>query len=429
MPRTKKQLENNFAEDSHLNLTEPVEIVTNEQNLPDQDEPIAEETHRVVRTWKKKVLVEPQIIEVAGSDEEFTNEKSLDPLDEFLAEVGATSSETVSMTIWRLPNYWKDSNASPSAEKICLDTLTWDRDTYVKTIQERFVRRTKHNDFLIAIRRNGRIRAYLPILRLEADQPEPADAETAQENDVISPGVVRDPVQDFDKMVRNMKRWNESLGIVTGMQAQPTAPPEPPEISTDQALLKLATEDPETLARIRDRIFGRDNPGSEPESVWTPLIKEIAPAAPLILQALLQWLMGQAQTNAAPTPPGQIQIMSPPVIPPAEPSPPPPAQPAASTVNAYHQILGRMLQAIELGITPQFIANEIQSAWQQDATLAPLLDSVLTMPPPELLQGLASLSLEAKRVCELPTALDWLTELQSQFAEEDEAPTPQETAA
>lgn len=418
MPRTKKQLENNFPPESHPYTDEPVEIVTNEFQEPDESEPIAEETHRVVRTWKKKVPVEtPQIIEVTEPDE-IKEEKSLDPLDEFLAEVGATSSETVTMTVWRLPLYWKDSNASPSAEKVCLDTIKFERETYVKTIQERFVKRTKHNDFLIAIRRNGRIRAYLPVLRLETDHPEPAEAEASGENDALPVGMTRDPVQDFDKMVRNMKRWNESLGIVTGMQAQqPAAPPEPPEITTDQALMKLASEDPEQLARIRDRIFGRDNPVGESESILAPLVKELAPAAPLLVQAVITWLSGQSA--AQPLPP--VQNAQPaPSEPQQIPSPPPP-QPTAEQF-----VMSKYITGLAQNAPAQEVAAFLAQMENQAVEVKPLITFLIEQEPADVLAFIRAAYPQAAAVTQLPHSENFVRYVQGALFEDTPEGSPNE---
>lgn len=234
-------------------------------------------------------------------------------------------------------------------------------------------------------------------------------------------------------LLEQLKELKEVESLLGVNKPEPRAAAVEPDPTT--AVLKMLMNDPDQAAQMSSKLgalFTGENPLPEKETNMWDVVKDLGvpilqALAPVLLPMVTNAITAQAVSVAEPmpammnqTPPAQPVSHNPP---PAQaiPSTSPPAQPTAPTVNSYQRILGRILQAMEIGITPEFIANEIESALQQDETLAPLLDSVLGMPPDQLLQGLASLSPEAKRICELPTALTWLTELQDQFPNEDDA--------
>ena len=413
MPRTKKQIKNNFVEDSHLNLVEPVEIVTNEWLESDEPDPIAEETHRVVTTWKKKVPVgstnNVEVIEVAP---EPAAPRPPDPIEELLREIGV-SPQQWSMTVQRLPNYERDGNCSPTAKKIICATLPFDAN-YAETIQARFARPNKPNDFLVAVRCGNRIHSYLPVVQVEYLAPDNATADPAQAIYAVPAAVeARDAFAELEKALRMVKRMNDALGVSQTLQPPP---PEPPKLTTEAALMHLANEDPEQIARMRDRIFGRDNPTSEPESAWAPFVKELLPTVPVLAQGLLMWLGGQAQANpAALESPGQIT--SPPVIPPAEPPPPQP--------TAEQHVLSNILTALSQNAQTQEIAALLAHMEMREPAIKPLISFLTDQEPAEVLEYLRQLVPLAAEITQRDYAENWVKSVQQHFFDD----TPQEPAA
>lgn len=245
------------------------------------------------------------------------------------------------------------------------------------------------------------------------------------------------PQKSLIEQVKELEELKVLLGVNKPEPRAAAVEPDP-----TLSVLKMLMNDPDQAANMSSKLgalFTGENPLPEKETnIWdvvkdlgVPLLQALAPVLlPMVTNAINAQAAPVAEPMPAtmhPMPPAQPATNQ---TPPAQAIPPtsPPAQPTAPTVNAYQRILGRILQAMEIGITPEFIANEIESATQQDETLAAMLDSVLGMPPAQLLQGLASLSPEAKRICELPTALTWLTELQDQFPTEDEPDAAPEAA-
>lgn len=416
MAKAKKETENNFSSEPVQNEEVQVEYPNNSFEIVENDPPIANEHHTVVRKWTKKVAVEPEFEREESIIEIKPEPLPVDPIEELLKEIGATSGEKWSMTVARLPNYEKDNNCSPRARQVVVGTLPFDHD-YVETIQTRFAVAGKPNDFLVCIRRGNRIHSYLPVVQVEAPWSEQSNADAPQGYNAIPAAVDRDPFAEFTRVMKMIKQANEALGV----NLQTTAPPSPPEpekkITTEQALMILAKEDPEEMAKVRDRIFGRNNrddyePREASGGMMEALLQQIAPglnaALPLFAQAAMAWAANQmtpANTSAASS--------APPLPPPAEPMPqaPPPLE---------IQLSNYLLNSCQDNRDVKTVIDELKQYEAANPAAARLLDYIAGMDAEPALDFMIGFIPPAVSVKQSAHALNWMTMLQKEMSDDEE---------
>jgi hypothetical protein len=203
-----------------------------------------------------------------------------------------------------------------------------------------------------------------------------------------------------------VKRMNDALGV--SQTIPPPAPPPEPKITTELALLHLAKEDPEMLARQRDKIFGRDNPDSEPESIWAPIVKELLPTVPVLAQGVLLWLGGQASATQTPSP-----------VPNGQPAPPqmPPPPPRTPTVV----VLENLIAAVANNANVKEFAQFLERIEQSTPDVGTFLNFLIELTPDQVLEFIVSFYPQAAPVTQLVHARNWIALLQKEMREEEAA--------
>jgi hypothetical protein len=176
-------------------------------------------------------------------------------------------------------------------------------------------------------------------------------------------------------------------------------------------LLHLAKEDPEMLARQRDKIFGRDNPDSEPESIWAPIVKELLPTVPVLAQGVLLWLGGQANM-AQPLPQA-------PNAPPAPPEPPQMPSPPPRTPTVV--VLENLIAAVANNANVKEFAQFLERIEQSTPDVGTFLNFLIELTPDQVLEFIVSFYPQAAPVTQLVHARNWIALLQKEMREEEAA--------
>jgi hypothetical protein len=353
------------------------------------------------------VYEEPDFLEVEENN----------PFEELLAEIG-TGAEDYKVSIWELPNYRHDGNGSLAhAENNFCGNIPIPRSVRTKAdllqlIQEKYARGNEpFYDYLLSVR-GRRIKRNLPIVRIKSlGYAQQSPTQSSEGNHVVSAAVAVapvDPLEAFKKQAEIFREMKKIFGTEP-KQAEVVLPTGQP-LTTEAALLRLLSDDPDQVSRIAARFLPSER-NSDDVPGW---LKAILPLAAPLLSALAQKLLAPVTPNDS-TPP-----MPSPGAAPATPVSVAP-QEAPPQFAAYQYWISQILFGIENAIAPDYVAEGIGLACDKDESLTPFLEPIFNAPAETVQQMLAQISPRAAQVVNRPNALQWLRDMQSYFGEGDDA--------
>lgn len=329
-----------------------------------------------------------------------------DEIGEYLDFIENDTGNQYAMTVYRLPNYEKDFNCSMRARKVVCGSVPFGLD-YEDVIQQRWARKGKCNDYFVLIRKNGKIDRQLPVVQIEPIDEPPRPREIPEMHSQAAPGALAtvDPLQ---QMRETMKFMAELQRTMMPLFQPPAAAQAVGEISTEAALLKLIEQSPEQIARVTEKFFPAAGNPSDGES-WFSLIKEMLPALQPLIGAFIQKLTTPAAPPPAPTS-ANATVDALPLDPQAARAPSP-------AEEKYIYIINRMLQGIDNGLDAGFVGEEIDMVISQVPELAATISNLMSVPPAQVLKTLQGVFPGAQKICQEPTAEQWISDLQAYWTD------------
>ncbi len=398
------------------------EVVQIEKTENKPDKPVKKVRNSLRQEWIEEIPVEtaapiataqptePQndVVMVEGDD--LFEDPPDNPIDELLREIGSGVDDHKAV-VYELPNYHRDGNSSIAhAETIFCGAVSIPphfrtKGELLQLIQEKYAKPGKEfYDFSVVVK-SRRIKRVLPVVRIRpiaGGESKPTQASGA--DNVISPVNQRDPLEELEKNAKVFERLKKIFG--NDRAENPVIASGQP-LTTEAAILKLVSDDPEKISRIADRFLG----GKESDAPPSWLTALLPVAAPLIT-SLIERLT--AQPPAAPAPlPAQI----PAAHPAGQEQTEPPAEPPFAA--KYRYLVGRILHGIENDLGGAFIGEEIAIHCDRDAQLDAAFLPFVGAPTLELKAQLASLSPKAATVLLQPNADQFLTDLQTYLKGEE----------
>jgi hypothetical protein len=274
------------------------------------------------------------------------------------------------------------------------------------------------------------MRLRLRLAKLEAQQEAqqrplgqaPSLLESLQALKVLDE--MRGERQPQKSLVEQVQEAKELLAAIAPRpNPTPTPATQPQELSTEQALLKLISEDPLTLSTVKERLLGSDE---EEGGVVATIVKHFAPAVsqalPTLATALLAYVTGHSPQQQA----GPEQTAAPAPLS----TPHDAAQPMPPDVQAYNEVLALLLRTMQTGGDPAIVAGAIDGFVTSFPQYQALFDSLIQSPAGEVCALLAQAAPQAAGILQTPQAALWVTRLQACFApEEPEEPGQQPAIA
>lgn len=387
--------------------------------------PVAIQRHRIVTEYKKTVPIgdldaaedegEPEPEEVEAKPERA--EEPPDSMEKLLADMGASASNWV-MVVDRLPNYYRDGASHTRAKftRCGILSLTYDylkNEEYISDIQTRWARPNKPNDFRLIVRRDGKIYRTLEVLSLE-----PPDPETIASVESAAPQInVNVPQSDnsLDALIKNadkLNRLREAMGWNAPSPA--AAPAKTQEITTEQAVLKIANEDGSLVKQVVENIAGalRSNGGGLREE---PSILEIVFKAvenntiPAVVREIGAWFK---PANVQPQPAPQPEVAEPPL------DQTPASSETQQPLTIEMAMLAQIVHYCGMQSSPKAVASFTVSSAKNNPDLYPHIDMFLSMQPGEAIGFIEMLLPDAAPIVRAPHASQWILDLQAALRDE-----------
>lgn len=401
-----------------------------DQETYEENGPVAEESHRVVRTWKKKVPVDQP------DDEEETTEAPIglaevDGIAAAVMRIGG-SDHNWSMIVSRLKNYHMD-NRTDTASRKRLGTLPIasedyiEQELYIDDIQRLWAIPGLAPYFHVMIRCDNRNFKGLPVIEIEPYNQQ-APAKPIAEN----PGAGSLPYQPFQQappavdpfkqMMSMLKQANELRDTLLPPWAQqaPPAAAAPTQVSTaEQALLFLANADGQLLETASDKIKRLMTRGGGDRGETTVMDIILAMAQKFDLQgvirearALVAEAKGQPVASNPPSPSN-----SPPQAAPTQPGANLPQQltPEVTLLNFTLSACNHPDQW-----PPVAAAAWIANFEEQNPSVTNLINTFIGFEPQGAIEWIKLTIPAAVPVVEKPHALQWIAGLQDELRKFDD---------
>ena len=389
--------------------------------------------HVVVTTkYNKEVPIDElnPVLPMGEEDEDDEDEVSQaataeddDPLAALLREMGASSTDW-SLLVHRLVNYEKDYRYDPRAKmafcgRIDLTVESLESLGYQEEIQRRWAREGKSNHFRLQIKRGNRIFGYLPVLSLEAADPEVVQKQALAEPPA-SPAQTAAPGLDFSAFIKQAKQFAELRELFApGSSSAPATQPAPAAgaLTTESALLHLVATDSGTIETVTDKIrgllFRAENGARETgviDLVLAAIQNDTLPKMIREAKSLLTEVQGApAIAPAIPLPQQQPQT--------------PPSSQLMQTTPEF-TLLQFAVGSLAAQTPPAAAATWVIDFEEQNPRVTPYLNFFLQMAPADALTWLAQSVPEAAGVAQLPHATAWIEALQNELKkgeDDDEA--------
>jgi len=396
-------------------------------NPPAPPTPTAQQTHRIVTTFKKEIPIEEAETEMepdAGEDEDEPLEIAAppilepsysDPISQMLEDLQIERrSHAWTMIVERLPNYEKDSRYDVQSKRVNCGTRPMSTD-FIEDIRREFARPGKANHFRVTIKRDNKIYAHWP----EVISLEPPPLEEIVEYDAKSQSspvynLTMPPQQpSFKQMLDQFKQLAELKSVLfPEMAINPTPAPRPEPLTEEAALMKLIASNDDVIERfskqIGKRLFRDDM--ADPETSWLAILKSALDNGPGIVRELFA---GIARLKVDADQPAETA---------AAPAPPPPANQAQDIAPPSPEIilLSRMLQLCEMRAPADAAARWVDQFTEQTPAVAPLVEMFLAMAPQESINFLNQYFPQAAHITAAPHAPEWIAALQSALTKGDE---------
>lgn len=378
------------------------------------DKPVKKVRNFLRQEWEEVIPVEkadkpvpetePQQ-EILLIDDDAGDEPPDNPIDELLKEIGNAADDHKAV-VYELPNYHLDGNSSIAhAETVFCGAVSIPphfrtKGELLQLIQEKYAKPNKEfYDFSIVVK-SRRIKRVLPVVRIRPLFTEPKPAETGGSNLPFAAVATADPLEALEKQAKILERLRRI--IAPDAKVETTIPAGQP-LTTEAAILKLISDDPEKVTAIANKFIG----GNEKSDAMPAWLSALLPVVAPLLTSLAQRLMQPPQEPPAVAP-------SPAVI--AAPTPPQEPPFAAK----YRYLIGRILYGIENDFSADFIGEEIAIECDKDDVLDAAFSGLVGTPTMQLKAQLASLSPESARVIARDNCDKFLSDLQTYLVGESE---------
>lgn len=388
------------------------------------EQPVKKVKNFLRQEWEEVVPVSPAEKQADKTTQDETVvliDDRQDDFDDFNDEGGLRSalSELRSgagkdkISVWELPNYRNDKIASLAhAENIFRGTVNV--PSHISTsgellsfIQDQFATSGKDfYDFKLAVRGRRLGAQDLPIVRVSASpRLKPEGSPQGGTNDAVQAApVARDSFEELERQAKTIERLRRILSPPPAAPETSILPAGQP-LTTEAAILKLISDDPEKVTAIANKFIG----GSEKSDAMPAWLSALLPVVAPLLTSLAQRLM-------------QPPLQEPPAI------APPPAVIAAPTppheppfAAKYRYLIGRILYGIENDFAADYIGEEIAIECDKDAALDAAFSGLVGVPTMQLKAQLASLSPESAKVTARDNCDKFLSDLQIYLAGESES--------
>ena len=357
--------------------------------------------------------------------------QQFEEMEAWLSSLG-TPRDEYNIEVNRLVNFEKDQRADAAAKQKYCGLV--DAGPQIK---EDIKQRYGGGYYLLFVKQKGKIRKiYFVAIDGAPVQPNPAPSAAVA---VVAPPSPVDALQQLMPL----------LGMIKELQAMftPPAPPAPvaapATITTEGALLKLISEDSESLGAVTDRLLGRgrESGGRSLAEVFAPLIESTAPyLAPLLANIAVRLAQPPGQAPMLVNPPVPSPLGPPPgaAVPPSAPFTPQtaPTAPAAAAplqpevmeeeeegdlVEMPHlDLLDNLVAILRAGLPIEPAVDMVAEFRAKFPAYATTLDGLLSMEPAALLSMLPLLNPQHADVAQLENAADWLLALQTRLGEQQQ---------
>lgn len=327
------------------------------------------------------------------------------PIDELLKEIGNAADDHKAV-VYELPNYHLDGNSSIAhAETVFCGAVSIPphfrtKGELLQLIQEKYAKPNKEfYDFSIVVK-SRRIKRVLPVVRIRPLFAEPKPTEAGGPNLPFAANAA-DPLEALEKQAKVFERLRR---IIAPEQKAETTIPAGQPLTTEAAILKLISDDPEKVAAIANKFIG----GNEKADAMPAWLSALLPVVAPLLTSLAQRLMQPPQESPAVAPPPAVVA-----------APTPPQEPPFAA--KYRYLIGRILYGIENDFSADFIGEEIAIECDKDAALDAAFSGLVGTPTIQLKAQLASLSPESAKVTSRDNCDKFLSDLQIYLAGESES--------
>lgn len=399
---------------------------------PSPPKPIAQQTHRIVTTYKKEIPLEEA--ETSDLEDDFEEEPATiepeppqiethypDSISQMLADLQIERRQhTWIMIVERLPNYEKDGRHDVQSKRINCGTRPMSTD-FIEDIRREFARPGKPNHFRVTIKRDGKIFAHWPeVISLEPPPPDEImeyEAKTQPAPIYNFPAPAAAP--SFKQMIDQFKQLAELRSVLfpESMQANP-APARPEPLTEEAALMKLLSSNDDVIDRfskqISKKLFREET--ADPETSWIVILKSALDNGPGIVRELFNGLAKMRTEAAAP---GFVDA------PPIAPGGPTmqaaaPSEPAAASINPPEMappppelvLLSNMLRFCDMQTPADAAARWVEEFSTQVPSTNPLIEMFLAMSPADCITFLNQYFPQAGQITSRPYVAEWIANLQ-----------------
>lgn len=392
-----------------------------------EEKPIAQQTHRIVTTYKKAIPLEEAEAELEPEDQEeepeliepeppaMTEPAYSDPISQMLDDLQIERrSHSWTMIIERLPNYEKDGRHDVQSKRVNCGTRPMSTD-FVEDIRREFARPGKPNHFRLTIKRDNRIFAHWPeVISLE---PPPLEeiAEYEAKTQTLPPvyNFTTPQQPSFKQMLDQFKQLAELKSVLfPELAANPAPLPRPEPLTEEAALMKLITSNDDVIDRfskqISKRLFRED--AADAETSWLVILKSALDNGPGIVRELFAGI-ARLKTD----------INGQPIEPAAAPAPPPVNQSQEiAPPSPEIVLLSRVLQLCEMRAPADAAARWVDQYTEQTPAVAPLVEMFLAMTPQESINFLNQYFPQTAHITAAEHAPEWIAALQGALTKGDE---------
>lgn len=182
------------------------------------------------------------------------------------------------------------------------------------------------------------------------------------------------------------------------------------ELTTEQALLRLITDDPLALAAAREKLLGSEGEGLG----WLQIAQAFAP---VLERGIATLASAFASRSSAPMPANNQPGFSTPEQSQNGSAPP---QAMGADMQAYQRLVGRLLSAMASNAEIDPVVTAIDGFCELFPEHQRMIEDLLSTPAETVLQFIGQNVPSAQSVVNAPHALEWMQKLQAAFAPSDD---------
>lgn len=409
-------------------FSEENEEFSEEESAEDDGPPaVARQSHRIVTTFLKEVPVDelegtPQHLVV--EEEPATTREERAPLPDdvatLLAETGA-GKDRFQLKVWRLPNYRKDGLTNSTARVYCA-TMDFTPD-YEAVIQANWG--SRGGDFKVDVIRNGKPLpgGSLPVFSCEPlASAEAADAPPAPPLPPYPYGYVMEAEpQERLPLKAQLREMVELKTLMDSLfpRAEPAQNPAPVSSDPDTALLSFLAKDPDVIDRVAKGTLGKLLGESRDENPWADVAMEALKSGQAVallntgINALFNGLRSMApQPQPIVAPPAPAPMAETPPLPEDAPAMIPATSPEERVLSlaVEHCLASRPAAVAAARILA--IADQINDQ-APEYSIDAYLQMFVAMTPDQAIEFAAQFDARGPLLREMPTAAEWVSELQA----------------